>query len=124
MSIILPNLNHSFVPDSGSGSVSGFRFRFRFRIPDFLVFHTPANLLHNVVHSAVDIEAHTLSATGRELITDLVQVKLKSFKHFIWTLDNAPLPESLSVFWFNGVAISQHVKCALALFLPNFPSPR
>ena len=35
MSIILPNLNHSFVPvpvpDSGSGSVSG-----------FLVFHTPS----------------------------------------------------------------------------------
>ena len=39
MSIILPNLNHSFVtvpvpvPDSG--------FRFRFRISDFWVFHTP-----------------------------------------------------------------------------------
>ena len=41
MSIILPNLNHSFVPVPvpvpfpDSGSVSGFR------IPDFLVFHTP-----------------------------------------------------------------------------------
>ena len=55
------------------------------------------NLVRNVVHSAVDIEAHTLSATGRELITDLVQVKLKIFKQFIWTFDNAPLPESLSV---------------------------
>ena len=30
MSIILPNLNHSFVPDSGSGSGSGSGFR----IPD------------------------------------------------------------------------------------------
>ena len=56
-----------------------------------------ADLVHNVVHSAVDIEAHMLSATGGQLITDLVQVKLKNLKHFIWILDNTPLPESLSI---------------------------
>ena len=37
MSIILPNLNHSFVPVPVPVPDSGFRFR----IPDFRVFHTP-----------------------------------------------------------------------------------
>ena len=40
MSIILPNLNHSFVPVPFPDS--GFRIPDSgFRIPDFLVFHTP-----------------------------------------------------------------------------------
>ena len=55
MSIILPNLNHSFVPDSGfripdSGSGSGSGFRIRFRIPDFRIFHTPfTNTLRTMI---------------------------------------------------------------------------
>ena len=49
MSIILPNLNHSFVPDSGSGSGSGFRFRFR--IPDFRVFHTPSSSVIYIIQT-------------------------------------------------------------------------
>ena len=44
MSIILPNLNHSFVPVPVPVPVPDSGFRFRFRILDFLVFHTPENL--------------------------------------------------------------------------------
>ena len=41
MSIILPNLNHSFVPVPVPVPFPDSGFRFRFRILDFPVFHTP-----------------------------------------------------------------------------------
>ena len=76
-------MQHNSAPVLCSGGITAF----------FTVGIT--TLVRNAVHSAVDIEAHTLSTTGRELITDLVQVKLKSFKHFIWTFDNATSREPL-----------------------------
>ena len=91
MSIILPNLNHSFVPDSGSGFRFRFRipdsgFRFRFRIPDFLVFHTPLicktkNLQPNAcLYKIENRQSYPPDATAPLLIS-------KMFISFLWSLD-------------------------------------
>ena len=60
MSIILPNLNHSFVPVPVPVPVPDSGFRFRFRIPDFLVFHTPGRVRVREREGQVDIPEYWL----------------------------------------------------------------